>query len=161
MATHPRTGVLGFFDRIGRMENITSGQPGDEEPYLRRWTVWGRRSRTPGKRSGWRSYLHHFLRSDWTRCMHDHPNGLLSIMLWGSYIEHSPGKPPRTFRAPRIRWFPAEHTHRIEVKKPNCWTLVIMTPKKRPWGFWVTNTENRRTWIPWRKYIEGGGGGCD
>ena len=44
-------------------------------------------------------YLHHFLRSDDYRALHDHPWCNLSLLLSGSYIEHLPARTNKTSEA--------------------------------------------------------------
>lgn len=39
-------------------------------------------------------------------------------------------------RAGTVRYRPAEHAHRTKVHSDGCWTLVVMGPIRRPWGFW-------------------------
>lgn len=108
--------------------------------YLYRWTLL----RTP-----WFAfYLHHFVGDDWSRDMHDHPKRFVSIGLKGRYIEETPGF-SRTFAAPWVRTFPADHVHRIRLYEgEQCWTFVIVLQHVRPWGFWHDGQ-----FIPWRKYV--------
>lgn len=55
----------------------------------------------------------------------------------------------RTYRAPWIRTFPAEHIHRIRlIDGRPCWTVVIVLKTVRRWGFWHAGS-----WIPWREYV--------
>jgi hypothetical protein len=41
----------------------------------------------------------------------------------------------------------AHHRHRTRVGEGGCWTLVLMGPLRRPWGFW-----REGKWWPWREY---------
>lgn len=141
-------------------------------------------------------YLHHFVGDDWSLDLHDHPKRFVSIGLKGGYIEETPdtvwptgavvGHTRRPFNAPWIRTFPAEHRHRILMFRKHgfnsrrednplmdCWTLVIVGPKVREWGFWhraahdevVAAFEESATWglewmyrwIPWREYVDDAG----
>jgi hypothetical protein len=82
--------------------------------------------------------------------MHDHPKRFVSIGLLGAYVEATPDRPDRVYRAPWLRTFPAEHVHHIRLlpdRKP-CWTLVIVFKAVRPWGFWHLGR-----WIHWRDYV--------
>ena len=123
--------------------------------YLVRWTLlklWG----------GIGLYLHHFVGDDWSLDLHDHPKRFISVGLKGSYREATPtpatscdaaalltGVTWRTYRAPWVRTFPAEHIHRIElIDGRPCWTLVLVLRTVRPWGFW-----HQRRWIQWRTYV--------
>lgn len=89
-------------------------------PYMRRWHVI--------PRNRWFNiYLHHFLRSDDDRALHDHPWPSLGIILKGSYIEHMPENPRRwrvqgcrqTIQVVRRAFRPvfrrADHIHRVEL----------------------------------------------
>ena len=117
--------------------------------YLERWTLFYR----------WKIgvYLHHFIGDDWALDPHDHPRRFVSIGLWGWYWEDvydSDGRLSETIahRAPWVRTFPAEHLHRVRAKEcGNCWTLVFVLPKSRPWGF-VKDGE----WLSVRQYVFGG-----
>lgn len=116
-------------------------------------------------------YLHHFIDDDWSRDFHDHPKRFISIGLWGSYIEEIPFHfvteyeegdivSRKAYVAPWIRSFPATHRHRIVLEstgdgdgnlrheKHGCWTLVIVGPKTREWGFWLNGQ-----WMKWSEYV--------
>lgn len=130
---------------------------GSTNPYMRRWWVIPRNKY-------FNIYLHHFLRSDDDRALHDHPWWNMSILLWGKYIEHMPRDPvaykagrnrahiQKLRSAPFIYMRGAEAIHRVELLKRDCgchegqhcpeqkekpvWTLFITGPKWREWGFW-------------------------
>lgn len=61
-------------------------------------------------------------------------------------------------RAGMVRHRPAEHKHRTKVLSSGCWTVVVMGPIQRKWGFWVG-----RDWLPWRVFEQKFGHGmrCD
>lgn len=46
-----------------------------------------------------------------------------------------------------VRYRPAEHRHRTRVGPRGCWTLVVMGPKRREWGFFKGGR-----WWPWREH---------
>lgn len=88
-------------------------------------------------------YLHHILRSDRERHLHDHPFSFVSVMLWGRYGEvrfsgsYLDGEQKIIERrAPSICFRSARHAHRLLLTKP-CWTLVFRGPRRRQWGFWT------------------------
>ena len=96
-------------------------------------------------------YLHHILRSDADRNLHDHPFDFVTIVLWGGYYEHTPAGrrwcPPGTV----IR-HSAEDLHRIEIPAgQTAWTLFLRGPRTRDWGFQTPDG-----WIDWRDYEEAG-----
>lgn len=113
-------------------------------------------------------YLHHFIDDDWSKDFHDHPKRFVSIGLKGSYVEETPFEftdeggtqtitSRRAYIAPWIRSFPATHRHRIVLDRKetftgtwvdDCWTLVIVGPKTREWGFWLEGK-----WMSWKEYV--------
>jgi hypothetical protein len=135
-----------------REPDITIGPPDDL--YLRRWWL------IPHNR-WFNVYLHHFLRSDDDRALHDHPWRNLSILLIGSYREHTTSgvvkrrKPWRPWAFWRLTWRSATAAHRVElINGRPVWTLFLTGPKVRTWGFHCP-----RGWIPWTEFVEDQPGG--
>ena len=90
-------------------------------PSLHRWTLWhGRRD----------VYLHCWVGDDWAPDFHDHSRDMWSIGLRGAYAEQTPHGTMR-YGAPWLRWFPAEHQHRIHVVRGPVWTLVVAGRRRR------------------------------
>lgn len=119
---------------------------GEDSPYLRRWFVLPRGD-------GPSCYLHHFLRSDDDRALHDHPWPSISIILEGSYLEHVQGQAEPILREPGDVSFRApEEAHRVELladgagEKP-VWTLFLVGPRVREWGFHCP-----QGWKHWREF---------
>lgn len=123
---------------------------GDEDPYLLRWYV------IPRNRI-FNIYLHYFARSDDDRALHDHPWWNLSILLEGTYTEHTidqGGVNVRTVRkAGDLKFRGAKHAHRIELTDGPCWTLFVTGPKFREWGFHCP-----AGWRPWQDFVKPGTG---
>lgn len=124
---------------------------GREDTYMRRW--W----QIP--RNRWFNiYLHNFLRSDDDRALHDHPWWSMSLILRGSYTEHTinaGGVNVRTIRragAVKFRW--ASSAHRVELHDGPCWTLFITGPRIREWGFHCP-----AGWRHWRAFANPKDGG--
>lgn len=128
-----------FLDIFKREPDVFIG--GRADPYMKRWHIIPRNK-------FFNIYLHHFLRSDDDRALHDHPWWNVSILLKGEYIEHLPGNKRRRLCAPCVKFRGAESAHRIELcharpcfwqteKAPELpvWTLFITGPKIREWGF--------------------------
>lgn len=46
-----------------------------------------------------------------------------------------------------VRYRPAEHQHRTKVGPRGCWTLVVMGPLRRSWGFIVGGA-----WMRWAEF---------
>ena len=131
---------------------------GAADPYLRRWWV------IPRNRFC-NIYLHHFLRSDDDRALHDHPWINASILLDGRYVEHTilAGGVNRRkeYRAGDVKLRGARSAHRVELVDGPCWTLFVTGPRLREWGFHCP-----RGWRPWQQFVDGKdsgsiGRGCD
>lgn len=127
-----------------RMPDLYVG--GKLDPYLIRWHLLPRNPI-------FNVYLHKFLRSDDDRALHDHPWANLSILLKGSYTEHTIAAGGIHHRVRRVagdwvlRWS-GKLAHRIEINEGACWTLFITGPKYREWGFHCRDAG----WIHWRDY---------
>lgn len=165
--------------------------------YLRRWylTPWRKwYSHVPDdQKTRWQRfvcgvarllpnpYLHHFLRDDDDRALHDHPSCAISLMLRGSYIEHTiaAGGIHRRERidAGTLRFMRTRHTHRVELLRNivqngdpivrhadpavPCWTLFMFGPSVRQWGFHCPE----KGWVHWKQFTAAGkpgeiGPGC-
>ncbi len=133
---------------------------GHDDPYLLRWWV------IPRNRF-FNVYLHRFMRSDDDRALHDHPWSNLSILLRGTYTEHTvaPGginvRTERTAGQWKLRLF-GKFAHRIELTHGECWTIFVTGPRYRHWGFHCPE----QGWIHWQKFTAPGdsgaiGKGCD
>lgn len=131
-----------------------------EDPYLLRWWLIPKNNRCG-------AYLHNFRRSDDDRALHDHPWWNCSILLRGSYYEHTPkGKFLRTTGYVYFR--KATDSHRVELlkdehgKELSVVTLFLTGRKVREWGFHCP-----QGWRYWEEYVsvrEGGnavGRGCE
>lgn len=62
----------------------------------------------------------------------------------GGYGGEVPGD---RMRAGMLRFRPALYRHRTVALPGGAWTLVLMGPIRRPWGFW-----RHGEWWPWRLY---------
>lgn len=107
--------------------------------YLRRWVLLKARLL--------RVYVHHFLRSDDDRALHDHPADSIGIIIWGRYVEVMPSE--GKLRLPFVPVFRrAADAHRVQLidNKP-VWTLFIRGPTVREWGFLCP-----QGWRHWTEY---------
>lgn len=123
-----------------------------DDPYLRRWWLLPRNS-------VFNVYLHHVLRSDDDRALHDHPYWNLSILLKGGYREIVPanvrigavfGIQEIKTRAPGAVVFRlGKALHRLEVdRSAPCWSLFITGPRFREWGF-----QCPKGWVFWKDFV--------
>lgn len=156
---------MSFADRLidralRRNPDFTIG--GEADPYLRRWWLIPRNRFL-------NICLHQILRSDDDRALHDHPFSNVSILLRGSYIEHTIAaggvERQRVLSAPALRVRPfGSFAHRLElpehfavevgsrsaraVGEPvECWSLFITGPRYRQWGF---HCKDR--WVHWKTF---------
>jgi hypothetical protein len=130
---------------------------GHADPYMRRWYL------IPRNRV-FCIYLHNMLRDDDDRALHDHPGANISIILRGGYTEVrfvrrpvASAPLPALFSTPRragaivFRW--AKTPHRLELARPEgSWSLFIVFPKLRNWGFWCGPSAR---WVPWETFTAG------
>lgn len=110
--------------------------------YLRRWWVIPRNEFCS-------VYLHEINASDDDRAFHDHPWENTSIVLAGSYIEHTPdGVFVRNAGDTVSR--PADALHRLEIEPgERALTLFITGPVIREWGFACP-----QGWRHWRDFVD-------
>ena len=105
-------------------------------------------------------YIHNILASDEDRDPHDHPWGFLAFMFWGSYLEEWLGANENWmyWNGSKLRqdvrgigslyWHRAKDFHKITLKSPSVWTLVIASARKRPgWGY-----QTRNGWVHFKEY---------
>jgi len=106
------------------------GTPGDH--YMLRWWRIPRNDRA-------NVYIHRFRHSDDDRALHDHPYPSCSMVLEGSYVEHTIAQGGihhrRVARAGDITFRGARAAHRIELTEGECWSLFLTGPRVRDWGF--------------------------
>ncbi|MDX2145811.1 MAG: hypothetical protein SFV19_20830 [Rhodospirillaceae bacterium] len=118
-----------------------------DEPYLERISV----IKIPGI---FQIAIHRFWKSDDDGGLHDHP-----WLFWGSYIleggytEHLPGGESAERKPGQFRLRHGWNRHRIELPHDGAevWTLFIMGPKIRAWGFIPDATQR---WMHWKPYLE-------
>lgn len=158
------------------------GHWADESPTLLRRALSGAARLLPNL------YLHCFLRDDDDRALHDHPSWAASLILRGSYVEHTIARggihQRRQLDCGMIRFLPAGgprekgRAHRIELLRhivdngdpavraadpvAICWTLFLFGPTVREWGFHCPD----RGWVHWKEFTAAGnsgeiGQGCD
>lgn len=130
-----------------------------EDPYLRRWYLVPRNKVS-------NIYLHEILHDDDDRALHDHPWDFASIIIQGSYLEHSinyagDSVSHRIFNRGEINFHRAESAHRLQVLDGPVVTLVFTGPAKREWGFHCP-----KGWRHWKDFCDDRdqglvGRGCD
>jgi hypothetical protein len=121
------------------------------------WDTWGNpKIGAVWPDTRWSLYLHHFHRSDVDRELHNHPwEWAVSFVLAGGYVEERrEGRAvvrkevlPGHFN--RIRH---DDFHRVDLIEHDAWSLFLVGPKVKSWGFW-DRTTNRVT--PWREFLAG------
>lgn len=126
-------------------------------PMMVRWTLF--------YRWGVKITIHHFPPDVDDKDPHDHPSAFLTFVLKGGYFntEYVEVDLPDQKYMEEVEWIgrgrivyrPAEHMHIVETNHLGAWTLVIMGPKERPWGF--LRLKDRQWWF-FEDYIERFGG---
>jgi hypothetical protein len=129
----------------------------DECPMMLRWSIW---MPGPEKRPWFKLLVHYFPPNVSDRDPHDHPRPFFTLILRGFYFntewEDYGGIVAPTIemlRTGEVRYRPAKHTHIVETGDAGAWTLVLMGPEVRPWGFLRDGK-----WWPWKPYVEEFGG---
>jgi hypothetical protein len=121
------------------------GKQSSNDPYMERWYLLRRNLQS----NIYNVYLHRFVRED-PEDLHDHPWANVSVVLHGSYVEHShslDGRRIDTRKAGDIVMRAAEDRHAIISVEPGTVTLFATGPKVREWGFWMNEV-----FVPWREY---------
>jgi len=110
--------------------------------YLRRWWVVPRNESC-------NVYLHEIRQSDDDRALHDHPWANRSLIIAGSYHEHTPdGVFVR--KAGDVVDRSADALHRLVVDADQPVISLFMTgPVVREWGFACP-----KGWVPWRDFVD-------
>lgn len=154
-----------IINKVLRKEEISRT---DGVIYLHRWTLF--RTSTTGIFGKFglgdiRIYIHKFTGDD-CASLHDHPNNFISVGLKGQYLEEEwipkeKDSIKKIYKAPFFRRLKASHTHRVSlINGRPAWTLVIMSPKIREWGFFRVENGKRR-FIHWKDYVQMFGGAGD
>ena len=144
---------------------------GKSEPYMWRWwlTPWSGlyRNIEDADKAWWQwivsrlpgIYLHCIMRSDDDRALHDHPWLNVSVVLRGSYLEHTiaaGGVHEHQRRsAGTIVMRRARTAHRLELDAGPCWSLFFTGIRVRHWGFHCPNG-----WVHWRDFTNPADGGA-
>lgn len=131
----------------------------DGDLYLRRWYI-------RGVGTDHQIFLHHIVRPDKGRELHDHPFPFKTRILSGGYYEQfiSPAAQTGVVTTDG-QWcvggytfeHPATYTHRIDKVLDGTYTLVSAGAAERVWGFLTSVRDSAWTcklgWLPWREYL--------
>jgi len=140
-------------DMVEWAESIMTSRPADfplqdglNNLYMERWFILPRNEMA-------NVYLHRIVRDD-KDVMHDHPWDTTSIILSGSYVEHTPEGSILREAGDRIDRR-AEDAHRLALfdNKPVI-SLFFTGPKIRDWGFHCPGG-----WVSWQDFTGGEHGG--
>lgn len=131
----------------------------DGRLYMRRWWLLPKWCLDFDSRRGypmpkkWMPFsirLHHIVRPDADRHLHDHPFNFRTIVLAGGYMEQTePDGPVRPILPGDTYRSPARRFHRIAiVTDAGAWSLFIMGRRVNDWGFLVDGHK-----VPWQQYL--------
>ncbi|NYT44578.1 hypothetical protein H0A64_07025 [Alcaligenaceae bacterium] len=126
------------------------------QTYMGRWWLFNRYDRPGGARFKFLPSIrvHHIMREDRDRHLHDHPWNARTFILRGWYLEQLDDK------GRKVHMREAGYTgrllfgqyHRIAaVSAFGVWTIFITWRYRGTWGFRVNGRK-----VPWREYLEGG-----
>jgi len=139
---------MNWFERVAAARPPDFVIGGKDTPYMERWWL------IPRNRF-FNIYLHRFWRSDDDRALHDHPWINISILLSGSYIEHTIAAGgvhfQQKFEAGNIKFRRPKSAHRVEITPEGAgktWSLFITGPVVRTWGFHCP-----AGWRPWKLFV--------
>lgn len=121
------------------------------EMYMGRWWLFNPYSRETHKPAlwwcPWSFRIHHIMRPDEDRDLHDHPWNARTIILRGWYIEQRRIMWRRRSTGETARLLHGEY-HRIDQVSPGGVITLFITSKWRgDWGFLVNGVK-----VPWRTY---------
>jgi len=143
-----------LFDRIATQRAPDFEVGPKDSVYLRRWWLIPRNPVL-------NLYLHQFRRSDDDCALHDHPWWNVSLLLSGSYVEHTIAAGGIEHRARRVagdlKFRLGRSAHRIELDTGQCWTLFLTGPRFREWGFHCPIAG----WVHWEAFTAPGAKGED
>lgn len=117
----------------------------DGSLYMRQYLLSNSR-----RKDSWRLRIHHFVRGDEDRELHNHPWYGLSLILSGGYREEyrAPNEDTlqldvvrtRDVKPWRFNFITPRTFHRVDLLERDAWTLFLSSPSNETWGFW-----NRKT----------------
>ena len=150
-------GENGRIHQRGLYRLIFDREENGSEPYLHRYYLLNTRWLARWfPRLSYRIVLHKCVLSD-VEGLHDHPWSWWSKILEGGYWEYVPGdsvgEPQKIWRDPEDGWRSGTSSdfHRLVLPHEGAvsWSLFIMGPKEKDWGF----QDREGTWVQWREYI--------
>lgn len=125
-----------------------------KDTYMGRWWLFNPYAESgSAKRFGWgwlpSVRIHHIMREDDDRHLHDHPWNARTIVLEGFYQEIHPGG----LHSVRNKGYTGRllfgQYHRITfVPEVGVWTLFVTWKQRGVWGFDVDGVK-----VPWREYL--------
>lgn len=130
---------------FGKIFQIRWKEPLGEKdnPYLYRWTLI---------LFGFSIRIHHWIRSDDPRYLHDHSCNFISFILKGDYMNITEGvdnKPSYKLVSAGQFWYSnALKRHRLFIPEKGAWTLLFCGRPYHKWGFYV----NGHKWRPLRYF---------
>lgn len=104
--------------------------------------------------------VHHFPPNVTDRDPHDHPSPFITLIVKGGYFNTEWEKYGEK-TVPTVEWLgrgalryrPAAHMHITTTDQRGSWSVVLMGPKTRAWGFLRNGV-----WMAWKPYVERFGG---
>lgn len=124
----------------------------DGETYMERYWLFNPYPYPEEKRENWFPIsirIHHIMRKDEDRELHDHPWNARTIILQGGYIEVREGDKEYVRLSGDTAKLKYGEYHRIVfVPSGGTWTLFITGKYRGTWGFLVDGVK-----VQWRQYL--------
>lgn len=126
--------------------------------YMERWWLFNPYEASDGQRParGWLMRrlpsvrIHHILRADEDRHLHDHPWNARTIILWGWYIEiREDGRYHLRDTGTTAHLNFGEYHRITRVSPGGVWTLFITWRRRGTWGFKVNGRK-----VSWKEYLK-------
>ena len=153
MRKYIRSGLV----RLLRWVCVTEYIGQEECPLMMRWEFL---KIGPRERPWFKAMIHCFPPNVTDADPHDHPRDFITLILTGGYFntewENYGGKVVPTIEwlgRGELRFRRATHMHITETDERGAWTLVVMGPERRAWGFLRADV-----WWKWKEYVERFGG---
>lgn len=148
-----RRAVKTPYSHIGSKEDVYMYRYWLFNPYNTDYDTY---SISPHKWFPWNIRIHHIMRPDQDRDLHDHPWNAKTFILEGWYVEErfvnkdiNDLKYDIERRAGGTASLKYGEYHRIkEISDGGVWTLFISGKYQGTWGFWVNGAK-----VQWRKYL--------
>lgn len=115
-----------------------------ESPYLYRWTFLF---------FGYSLRIHHWIKSDDRRFVHDHSCDLISMVIRGKYYncigENAENVKRYMVKPFKPKFMKAHVRHYLDIPRGGAWTIILCGRPYHKWGFYIKNRITHE-YVKWR-----------